>query len=71
VTYYQDICLVVSIFSLGYLLYEISRFFGKMTHVLSKRAQQMLDKRDFLDHYTMLCMHDPFDQDTNKEVSSK
>jgi hypothetical protein len=42
-----------------------------MTQELSKRAQQMLDRRDFLDYYTMLCMHDSFDQDTNKEVSSK
>jgi hypothetical protein len=35
---------------------------------LSQRAQQMLAARDFLDHYTMLCMHDPFDQNTNKKV---
>lgn len=27
----------------------------------------MLDARDFLDHYTMRCMDDPFDRDTNKE----
>ncbi|PNF40153.1 hypothetical protein B7P43_G09761 [Cryptotermes secundus] len=38
---------------------------------LSKRAQQMLNKRDFLDEYTMLCMHDPFNQDTNKKFGSK
>ena len=28
----------------------------------------MLDARDFLTHYAVLCMGDPFDQDTNKEV---
>jgi hypothetical protein len=39
-----------------------------MAFELSQRAQQMLDARDFLDHYAMLCMGDPFDQDTNKEV---
>jgi hypothetical protein len=38
---------------------------------LSKRAQQMLNKRDFLDEYSMLCMHDTFNQDTNKKVSAK
>jgi hypothetical protein len=35
---------------------------------LSQRARQMLDARDFLDQYTMLCMGDPFDKDTNKKV---
>lgn len=59
------------VFGLDYLLCEVSRFCDKMTCRLSKRAQQMLDKRDFLDHYTMLCMHDPFDENTNKEVNCK
>jgi hypothetical protein len=36
---------------------------------LSKRAQQILNKRDFLDEYTMSCLRDPFNQDTNKKVS--
>jgi hypothetical protein len=35
---------------------------------LSQRAQQMLEARDFLDQYTVLCLGDPFDQDSNKEV---
>jgi hypothetical protein len=35
---------------------------------LSQRAQQMLNARDFLSHYAVLCMDDPFDCDTNKEV---
>jgi hypothetical protein len=53
---------------LACLLHEVSGFSNKMALVLSHRAQQMLDARDFLDHYAMLCMDDPFDQDTNKEV---
>jgi hypothetical protein len=53
---------------LACLLHEVSGFSNKMALELSQRAQQMLDTRDFLDHYAMLCMDDPFDQDTNKEV---
>ncbi|XP_069678877.1 probable inactive 1-aminocyclopropane-1-carboxylate synthase-like protein 2 [Periplaneta americana] len=33
---------------------------------LSERAKVMLNKRDFLDHYTMMCLHDPYHKENNK-----
>jgi hypothetical protein len=66
--YVYYIC-VIYIFQFYLSAEEVLRFSKKMALELSKRAQQILNKRDFLDEYTMLCWHDPFNRDTNKNVS--
>jgi hypothetical protein len=71
-TCYYDICLVLNLyFQFGLYAEEVLRFSYKMVLELSKRAQQILNNRDFLDEYTMSCMHDPFNQDSNTKVSPK